>query len=208
MFELYFRGMVSTAMTATIPITSIAILSVLYDGLLDMPHKAIKITTKALNPKSTDKAIATLSLFQKNCPTRQANKGKNQITIKISHPSIVCERIIQWVNPMRNNPIGTTRTISCQNFSADFNDFIFLLLKIITIQSRKLYRIPSLSTALSPVAANGEAAWRRRGEHYRSLEPQTVNSTQKVIRSYTPACAKPLVICWHFVNYLLDSFIA
>jgi len=25
------------------------------------------------------------------------------------------------------------------------------------------------------------------------LEPQTVNSTRKVIRSYTPACAKPLV---------------
>jgi len=47
------------------------------------------------------------------------------------------------------------------------------------------------------LAYNGEAAWRRRGGHNRLLEPQTVNSTQKVIRSYTPACAKPLVSRWH-----------
>jgi len=30
----------------------------------------------------------------------------------------------------------------------------------------------------------GLAKWR--GEHYRSLEPQTVNSPRKVLRSYTP----------------------
>ena len=37
------------------------------------------------------------------------------------------------------------------------------------------------------MAHNGEAAWRRRGEHYRSLEPQTVNSPRNGLRSYTPA---------------------
>ena len=31
------------------------------------------------------------------------------------------------------------------------------------------------------------------GGHYRLLEPQTVNFPRNVIRSYTPACAKPLV---------------
>ena len=31
------------------------------------------------------------------------------------------------------------------------------------------------------------------GGHNRLLEPQTVNFPQNVIRSYTPACAKPLV---------------
>ena len=59
---------------------------------------------------------------------------------------------------------------------------------------------PSVSTALSRLAHNGEAAWRRRGEHYRLLEPQTVNFPQKVIRSYTPACAKPRVVCQAFVS--------
>jgi len=37
------------------------------------------------------------------------------------------------------------------------------------------------------------------GGHYRFTEPQTVNSPQKVIRSYTPACAKPLVVGWSFL---------
>ena len=39
------------------------------------------------------------------------------------------------------------------------------------------------------------------GGHYRLLEPRTVNSPQKVIRSYTPACAKPLVARWHCVSF-------
>ena len=64
-----------------------------------------------------------------------------------------------------------------------------------------------LAAMSARLAYNGEAAWRRRGEHYRLLEPQTVNFPRKVIRSYTPACAKPLVTCWHFflsINCLLN----
>ena len=49
-----------------------------------------------------------------------------------------------------------------------------------------------------PLADNrGGGLAKLRGVHYRSLEPQTVNLPRKVIRSYTPACAKPLVRCWH-----------
>ena len=59
-------------------------------------------------------------------------------------------------------------------------------------------------TALSLLAANGEAAWRRRGGHYRLLEPQTVNSSRKVIRSYTPACTN-LAKRSHEVNRLLHA---
>ena len=42
---------------------------------------------------------------------------------------------------------------------------------------------------------------------YRSLEPQTVNFPRKVIRSYTPACAKPLVTCWHFLFLFIVSLL-
>jgi len=59
------------------------------------------------------------------------------------------------------------------------------------------FRNGTLSTTLSRIAANGGAAWRRRGEHYRSLEPQTVKFPDAVSQSYTPACAKPLVVGWH-----------
>jgi len=57
------------------------------------------------------------------------------------------------------------------------------------------------------MAGNVPAAWRRRGGHNRSLEPQTVNSTQKVIRSYTPACAKPRVsssLFWYLFQIVAD----
>ena len=37
----------------------------------------------------------------------------------------------------------------------------------------------AFSTTLSPLTHNGEAAWRRRGEHYRLLEPQTVKFPTK-----------------------------
>ena len=128
MFGLYFRGIVITAMTETTPIMNVKILTVLHEGLLNIPYNPIKITIMALNPKSTDKVPANASFFQKNCPTRQTNKGKNQITIKISALSIVCERITLLVISKSNNPIGTIRTISCQNVSAGFNDLFFILL--------------------------------------------------------------------------------
>ena len=64
------------------------------------------------------------------------------------------------------------------------------------------------------LAYNGEAAWRRRGVHNRSLEPQTVNAPRNVIRSYTPACAKPLVsrspislLLFHSLPYFIKRYI-
>jgi len=53
---------------------------------------------------------------------------------------------------------------------------------------------------VAPLADNGEAAWRRRGGHYRFTEPQTVNFPDAVSQSYTPACAKPLVVSRHFTD--------
>lgn len=114
-------------MTRTTPIISIAILSVLYDGLLNIPYKAIRITITELNPKSTDKVTAKVLSFQKNCPIRQINKGTIQQTRKISHPSIVCESIALLDISISNNPIETTKTISCQNFSTDLNVTLFIL---------------------------------------------------------------------------------
>ena len=90
-----------------------------------------------------------------------------------------------------------------------FLTLILNLLLLLSFQPSFLRLIFSLYFSLftrcrRPVAYNGEAAWRRRGVHYRSLEPRTVNFPQKVIRSYTPACAKPHVICRpsiHIVNF-------
>ena len=43
------------------------------------------------------------------------------------------------------------------------------------------------------------------GGNYRLLEPQTVNFPQNVIRSYTPACAKPLVVLQSFLSVIIST---
>jgi len=64
-------------------------------------------------------------------------------------------------------------------------------------------RFPQLCPPLSrPLAHNGEAAWRRRGEHNRFTESQTVNFPDAVSQSYTPACAKPRVSSSLFWSFL------
>ena len=88
--------------------------------------------------------------------------------------------------------------------------FVELSASVILCRNVKLSsRFVSVSTALSPVCSQRRGGLAKAGGHYRLLEPQTVNSTRKVIRSYTPACAKPLVgcqcICLFFV-YPLFSF--
>ena len=73
---------------------------------------------------------------------------------------------------------------------------------------RTLWYSPSLfNPHVLALTHNGEAAWRRRGGHNRLLEPQTVNSPRKVIRSYTPACAKPLVSGSAFCQSFVFSFL-
>ena len=60
---------------------------------------------------------------------------------------------------------------------------------------------------MSPeIAANGEAAWRRRGVHYRFIEPQKFNFPNAVSQSYTPACAKPHVICRASVVFSITGY--
>ena len=49
------------------------------------------------------------------------------------------------------------------------------------------------------LAANVRAAWRRRGVRYSSRGTQTVIFPLHFPRRYTPACAKPPVICWHSI---------
>jgi hypothetical protein len=95
-----------------------------------IPYKAIKTTTKELNPKSTDQQTANVSLFQKNCPMRQINKDTKKQTRKISHASIVYPSITALAIAVNPNPIGITKTISCQNFSTDFNDLLFISLTV------------------------------------------------------------------------------
>ena len=56
----------------------------------------------------------------------------------------------------------------------------------------------SLSTALSPLAHNVRAAWRRRGVRYSSCGLQTFIFPLHFPRRYTPACAKPPVVRCHF----------
>ena len=55
----------------------------------------------------------------------------------------------------------------------------------------------AFSTALSRLAHNVRAAWRRRGVRYSSCGTQTFNFPLHFLRRYTPACAKPPVARWH-----------
>ena len=61
--------------------------------------------------------------------------------------------------------------------------FIFLVLSACTV---------------SALPATGRRLGEGGGNTIGSQNHKRSNSPQKVIRSYTPACAKPLVICWHF----------
>jgi hypothetical protein len=116
-------GILIAATKSNIPQFKMIIDDIIF-GLVVRAYKAIKIKIKELNPKIGDKMNAKTWLFQKNCPTRQINKGTKKQTRKIIHPSVY-----PFINPLviSNNkyPIETTKTISCQNFTADFKDFIF-----------------------------------------------------------------------------------
>ena len=104
-----------------------------------------------------------------------------------------------WISVPRNGMFNrSTEFQFCTNFQRTTSRGTVIQCLILTL-------VNVLHCRVRPVADNGEAAWRRRGGHNRSLEPQTVNSTQKVIRSYTPACAKPLVIGSHSTYFTLFS---
>ena len=60
------------------------------------------------------------------------------------------------------------------------------------LASYKVITALSASTVAS-LAPNGEAAWRSGGVHYRLCGVLTFNFALHFLRSYTPACAKPLV---------------
>ena len=55
------------------------------------------------------------------------NKGKSQMMNKTHHTPNACERTAHLVISIKNNPIGTVKTISRQNFCADFNDLYLVL---------------------------------------------------------------------------------
>ena len=56
----------------------------------------------------------------------------------------------------------------------------------------------ALYRALARIAANVRAAWRRRGVRYSSCGTLTFIFPLHFPRRYTPACAKPPVICCRF----------
>ena len=57
------------------------------------------------------------------------------------------------------------------------------------------------------LAANVRAAWRRRGVRYSSCGTLTFNFPLHFPRRYTPACAKPPVICWHSRDTLNCNYV-
>ena len=59
-----------------------------------------------------------------------------------------------------------------------------------------------VSLRCPPLTHNVRAAWRRRGVRYSSCGTQTFMFPLHFLRRYTPACAKPPVICWHFVIFV------
>jgi hypothetical protein len=100
-------------------------------------------------------------------------------------------------------PVGITKTISCQNFNTDFNVLIFLLFYLfITILILTFYifnyplrcravlpfRGDTFSTTLSPLAANGMAAWRSGGIYalpFKSALPAAVAPNRSLyVRSF------------------------
>ena len=56
-----------------------------------------------------------------------------------------------------------------------------------------------------PLTHNETAAWGRRGVRYSSCGVQTFIFALHFLRSYTPACAKPHVICCHLWSVFVVS---
>ena len=64
----------------------------------------------------------------------------------------------------------------------------------------------SPSLGFRPLAANGEAAWRSGGGHYRSCGRLTSKFARNVLRSYTRHCAKPPVRCSLSLGFSLFGY--
>lgn len=72
---------------------SIVIACIIFVLVVKIKYKDIKRKTKEFSPKNMDKMIPKTLFFQKNCPIRQANKGRKKQNKK-NIPHIHCLSLI------------------------------------------------------------------------------------------------------------------